>query len=336
MAVAGSSRQDPESPPGSSEQAVRPKRARANAYRCALLAVLVLAGAWRAVIALNMPCLSRDGVTFCWYARDLGEQGPAFLKEESAQQHPLFPVMILATQRAARALGAPDSPWTWQRSGQIVAWTAGMVVVVLSVVLTVQLVRVLAMPINVWLAAVLAAALAALLPLNVRLSADVMSDQVFLAFYLAGVVALVRIKARAAGFLCGGFAGLAFLTRPEGAALLIGGLAAVIAIARSMGWKVSFIRASTAIAAFLLLVGPFWGISGRLTPKKNPLEILSGEQAAAGAWRTLQGPRRSPPEMSWTRLPRPRPSRAARGAKSCTASSLPSRACTSRGFKRTM
>jgi hypothetical protein len=231
-------------------------------------------------IALSMPCLARDGVTFCWYARDLGEQGATFLKSESAQQHPLFPLMILGTHAAARSLGAADSPWTWQRSGQVVTWLAGMAVVLLSAALTVHLVRALQLPINARLAGVMAAALAALLPLNIRLSADVMSDEVLLAFYLAGVLALLRIERLSAALLCGVFAGLAFLTRPEGAGVLIGGLVAAAALLRAAGWKASLARASLVVAGFLLFAVPFWGITGRMTPKKSPLEIFGGEEIA--------------------------------------------------------
>ena len=281
MSTSPPSRRNPDPPRVAVERAVEPRHTRSVAYRYALLGILLLAGVWRLAIALSMPCLSRDGVTFCWYARDLGEQGAAFLRAESTHQHPLFPLAILGTHAAARTLGAADTPWTWQRSGQVVAWLAGMAVVALSAVLTVRLVRLLKLPIDARLAGLLAAILAALLPLNVRLSADVMSDQVLLAFYLAAVLALLRIETWTGSLLCGVFAGLAFLTRPEGAGVLIGGLAAAVALARSAGWRTSLARVSIVVVGFLLLAAPLWGVTGRLSPKKNPLEILSGEETAA-------------------------------------------------------
>ena len=67
--------------------------------------LLIVAGALllRLAMAVLMPTLSRDGVTFCWYARDLGQAGLAHLQAETTHQHPLFPAAVLAVQIMAVA-----------------------------------------------------------------------------------------------------------------------------------------------------------------------------------------------------------------------------------------
>jgi hypothetical protein len=159
-----------------------------------VLAILILAGLWRAIMAALLPAISRDGVTFCWYARDLGEQGVAYLRTPAAQQHPLFPALILAVQRPAGWLGAPDTPLTWQRSGQVVCWVAGMAVIGLTGAIAVRLVRRLGLPLDERLAALLAMLMASVLDLNTWLSSDVMSEQVHLALYLAAVLLLLKLE----------------------------------------------------------------------------------------------------------------------------------------------
>jgi len=71
------------------------------------IGILAVAGLWRAVIAITIPCISRDSVTFCEYARELGQTGIAYLRQPTTQQHPLLPICVLAGQRTARLCGAP-------------------------------------------------------------------------------------------------------------------------------------------------------------------------------------------------------------------------------------
>ncbi len=56
--------------------------------RCALTLVVILAasGLWRVAMAEAMPCISRDGALFCWYARDLGREGVGLLQTDRYDQ----------------------------------------------------------------------------------------------------------------------------------------------------------------------------------------------------------------------------------------------------------
>ena len=248
-------------------------------YTWLVLAILLLAAGWRAIVALTIPCITRDSVMFCEHGCALGERGIAYLQEPVMQQHPLFPAAVLAAQRTARLFGAADSPMTWQRSGQVVAWLAGLAVVGLAGAVTRRFVQRLELPIDARLAGCCGMLLAALLPLNVWLSAEVMSDQLHLAFYLLGVLALLKLNSAGMAFLCGIAGGLAFLTRPEGIVVVLAGLATFIA-ARRTTWRIRARHAVVMIAAFMVCALPYWLSTGTLSAKKNPLEWLHDDEVA--------------------------------------------------------
>jgi hypothetical protein len=252
-------------------------------FRLLCLGILLVAGVWRGTMALVMPVIARDGVTFCWYARDLGAGGLDYLRSAQAHQHPLYPATILVAHGVARAFGAHDSPMTWQRCGQVVSWTAGMAVVALVGVLTVRLIRRLGLPLDARLAALIAMLWTGLLDLHVWLSADAMSDEVHLVFYLGAVLLLLRVNTLPAALGCGVLSGLAFLTRPEGAVAALGGLAALWARRRELGAR-KIVRPAIGLACgFLLCAAPYWGVVGRLSAKKNVLERPPSSAAQAAA-----------------------------------------------------
>jgi hypothetical protein len=246
-----------------------------------LLALLVVAGVWRAVMAVALPVIARDGAVFCAYARALDTQGWAYLRTPEARQHPLFPVLILVVRRAAGGLGAPDTPMTWQRSGQIVSWTAGMAVIVLTGLLTTRFIRRLQLPVHEQGTVLLAMLLAAVLDHNVWLSADVMSDQVHLALYLAAACLLLKLESASTALGVGVLAGLAFLTRPEGLMPVIGGLAVLATQRKRTAWRLLSGRAVLLLLGFVVCALPYWLAVGRLSAKKDPHDWLPREDAAA-------------------------------------------------------
>lgn len=253
-----------------------------RAFRYAATGVLLVAAGWRLAMAAALPVISRDGVTFCWFARDLGTQGLSYLRDPAADQHPLFPASILTVQYIARALGAPDSPLTWQRSGQAVTLLAGLAVIALSGALTARLSRRLDLPLAPRLAALLAMALAAALDLNVWLSADVMSEQLHLAFYLGAVLLLVDgLPALRAALTCGLLAGLAFLTRQEGFVPVLAGCATLFAQRRGVPARRLAGRGLAVLAGFLVLALPYWVTVGRFSPKKDVFDWFRPHSPAA-------------------------------------------------------
>lgn len=277
-----------EAPPGQPHTQTLPRKPDVRAHaplsrRAAGIAaavILVVGGVWRAVLAFELPAVSRDGVVFIQYARALGEHGPAFLRDPSAQQHPLFPILLLAGQRLAAAAGAPDTPILWQTVGQVICWIAGMAVVVLCGAIATRLTVELALPLDRRVAALGAMALAALLDFNQWLSADVMSDQVHLALYLGAVLLALRLASVARAAACGMLTGLAFLTRQEGFLPLIAALFAMLLMMQRVGWRAATARSAALVVGFVLLAGPYWATVGRFSTKKDPAEWFGGERAS--------------------------------------------------------
>jgi len=244
--------------------------------------ILLLALVWRLSLAAAMPVLSRDGVTFCWYARALGSEGLDWLRSPHAQQHPLFPALLLAVQRALAAAGVAEGPLAWQYAGQSVALAAGLVVIALTAILTWRLIRLLALPLSARSAAIFAALLTALLPLNTWLAADVMSDQVHLAFYLAAVVLLLRLDRARVALAAGLLTGLAFLTRQEGIVPLAAGVIGLLRAAPPPPRRTLAARTFALLAGFLVLAVPYWALIGGFSQKKDPLRWLRPSQPTAG------------------------------------------------------
>jgi hypothetical protein len=268
----------------------RARRAAGAAAARPLAAVLLLALAWRLVLAWQMPCIARDGVNFCTLAQRLDREGPSALRDESFEQHPLYPAALLGIVRLGAAVGADrGDPWVWQRAGQAVALLAGMAVVGLAAALAARIARRLEPGAPAGRAAVFAALLAALAPLNTGLSADVMSDPLHLAFYLAALLALIRPGRLGSLTGCGALAGLAFLTRPEGA---LPALVAPLVALRTTGlaWPRRILHGTAAPLAFAAVALPYAAYVGKLSPKleKQGVEefraALPGGDPVVAAW----------------------------------------------------
>lgn len=249
-----------------------------RAARYALVIILTAAGAIRVGTALLMPVISRDGVMYCWQARDLGLRSVELLATREYEQHPLFAAAILGVQRIARVFGMEDSALTWQRSAQFLTLVSGLAVVALTYVLTLRLVDSLRMTFPRHQSALAAAAIAALLPLNVWLSADVMSEQLFLVPFLGALLvgcgALGTTAACGAGLL----SGVAFLARPEGVVPLL-----AICVAALRGQSTARRRAlcvAQLVLSFSVAAGPYVALSGRFSPKFAKEVVSARDQEA--------------------------------------------------------
>jgi 4-amino-4-deoxy-L-arabinose transferase-like glycosyltransferase len=119
-------------------------------------------------------------------------------------------------------------------------------------------------------AARLAAWIVALHPWAVDFSADVMSDGLYVGFFLVAFAAMARAVEHPnvwAALGCGLASGLAYLVRPEGAGLLVAGV--LLLIARGWADRAQRGRVVAACAAMLLagavLILPFVGMVGQQT-----------------------------------------------------------------------
>lgn len=261
----------------------------------ALAGVAALAVLWRLALAAQMPCMSRDGVNFCWLAQALAERGVAALRDPTMEQHPLFPAAIAAAHRALRLAGAPESPLAWQRAGQAVAMVAGVLLIAVSGLLAAAVagtgrreergfVRLGDPP----TAARWAFAMAAVMPLYCTISTDVLSESLHLLFYVAAAVALTHVGSFGSAAMLGLLAALAFLTRPEGGAPLAAG--AVVLALRGVSERRAkpLLAAALAVAVFAAVVAPYCAAIGTLTPKLRKETV---EEFVPGvAWKATLGP----------------------------------------------
>lgn len=253
-------------------------------FLLAAAAIILGGGAWRAVLAERMPCLARDGVLYIDFARTMEHDGlKSALRDARFQQHPLFSVTTLLVHRAMRLAGMADTPMTWQRAGQAVAWLSGTVLIIACGWLASRVRSDLQIEMPATRAVLISMVLAALLPLNTWLSADVMSDQLHGLLYVLAIAAGLRAgQSVRAAVLTGLLGGLAFLVRPEGMVVcLAAGLSLLVWPRRPV--RQTLLRGGCLVAAFLLLVCPYWLTIGGLTPKLGK-ETVDGFRTVIGGF----------------------------------------------------
>lgn len=304
-----------------------------------MLAIVLLAGLWRIALAVAMPCISRDGVTYITLARMLEDRGVSALRAPEFDQHPLYPAALLGAHRLARVFGATDSPLSWQRAGQTVSVFCGCLAVLATGMLARRLASRLYGPptdsstgyASRQAAGVWSVGLGALLPLSAYLSADVMSDTLHLALFLAAAGMAVAPPTMLRGVAAGALSGLAFLVRPEGAVIAATAIAALLTSARRAATPVSGPkpddgpdafrvdrklepwrqRASCALAVvvgFCLVAGPYWIALGQFSTKLDKQTVEEFVAAMFASPAQFAGPARAalvrePVDAGWS-LPR--------------------------------
>lgn len=249
-----------------------------------LLAVLILAVAagWRVTLAVAMPCLARDGVLYIDFAKAMTSTGLDALRDPRFEQHPLYSAAIAGAHWFWLACGGDDWPLGWQRVGQGVAILAGLLVVGLCGLLGRRMAQRLGYAAEAGAVGLIAMLVAALLPLNTWLSADVMSDELHAALFLACIGLGLGVQRPAVAVVAGLAGGLAFLARPEGAVavLLIGSALWFARPGPRQVWRrvVLFV---CMLAGFLLMAAPYWAALGELSPKVRKQTIEEFQSAAA-------------------------------------------------------
>jgi 4-amino-4-deoxy-L-arabinose transferase-like glycosyltransferase len=207
----------------------------------------------RALVAVRTQVIFDDGPDFIAIARAMarGDFGSAL----AHPFHPLYSMLIWLTPGSAGSEEAVGVGWS-----------------VMAGVATVLLLWWLLRPLFGPRVAVTGALLLAAHPYAVRISADVQSDTVYLAFFLLGLGLVQRAGARAdAGlaFAAGVASSLAYLTRPEGVGILAIGIAAM-----SGGWVQGRFTASRLAACASALLGGFGLLA---LPYMRVIWVLSGE-----------------------------------------------------------
>jgi hypothetical protein len=219
-------------------------------------------------LAAHTEVMFADGLRYIALARTI-DQGSLKAGLSHAVDHPVYSAAIVA---AHHLLGG-NQPQDWQTAGQVAAVIAGVLLVIPLYLLVLEL---QGAP-SAWLACLITF----LVPLTGHVLADVLSESTFLLFWTAGCWTALRFlrQGRTTWLLpTTVFAGLAYLTRPEGLLLpvALGGtllLMLVVPFTRLEWphWKraVGFLFVGSA-----LLVGPYVALKGGIGTKPAVARLL--------------------------------------------------------------
>ncbi|MBX7102871.1 MAG: glycosyltransferase family 39 protein [Gemmataceae bacterium] len=194
----------------------------------------------------------------------------------TSQQPPGYPLAILATSWPIRAVSGGPTPENMALAAQIASCLFGVLLVVPMVGFGTEIID--------RRFGLASAALFQCLPAWVRFTSDGLSEAMFLFFIAVGLWAAARSfrTGSAWSFLETGLAaGMAFLTRPEGAELA-GAVAVVIvgaACLARVSWTSSTVSMASLAIGFLILAGPFVVATGRITNKPTGRFLLGDPTA---------------------------------------------------------
>jgi hypothetical protein len=238
-----------------------------------ILVLIALSAAIHAWLIRHTEVAARDSIGFIRYAWELEHQPwPEVLRH--SHQHPGYPVALLAVSRVLRTCVAGPQARVYQLSAQLTSVIAGMLLVIPMYLLGILLLNRSA---GFW-----GAALFQCLPISSRLMADGLSEATFLFFsataLLWGVLALQR-PTKISYALCGGFGALAYLTRPEGALIVIAaGLVLLASQARRAWrrpWRPWILDGAVLAGSAIIIASPYCITVGGITTKPTPQMILS-------------------------------------------------------------
>ncbi len=231
-----------------------------------MMGVLLLAGVIRGGLIAREDCISRDGVHFVTFSKQLQEDPVRWMKITTKQ--PGYSLMLEWTHRMIGPALGGDTPVGWQRCGQVIALLGGVAVCGCVFVLTRRLFD--------ERFAALAGVLCAFWPQGAVLSADVLSDMPHLGMYLLAVLFADRMLgggrlggAIGAGLLAAG----AYWLRQE-AIGLVAAIGLCLFLERSIQPKRRVLLATAFAACFIAGVAPYSMMVGRVMPNKNPGDML--------------------------------------------------------------
>jgi len=244
-------------------------------------AIVLLAALVRVHAASRLECVSRDGVHFVEFAKQLAADPVAAMKGTSKQ--PGYSYLLLGAMRLLGGDSTSNDPTLWLRAGQMVSVIGGVAACVLIYFLTRRLFEPML--------AGIAGLFSALWPQGAELSGDVLSDMPHLALYLAALLAGLRAlehtdcMRRMTGWAaaCGALAGAAYWLRQEalGAAIAVG---AVLVLGSTRGRRGRAVFAAlTVVTAFGIVASPPSLITGNIMPNKNLGDLLFGESAVSAS-----------------------------------------------------
>jgi hypothetical protein len=235
--------------------------------------LLLVGGTVKGWLLARSQVLARDGVGYIEYAARL-EQEPLGQVLRTEQQHPLYPLSVLAVHRMTLPFtGDQPASLHWQFSAQLANLIAGVLLAVPMYFLGKELFD---RRVGFW-----GALLFQVLPVPARVTADTLTEGTYLLWVaMALLLAVQGLRTRSLHWfiLAGLSGGLAYLVRPEGALIIV--LTGVVLLFMQVvrAWRMPWSQAAKcAISLGLagaLTAAPYWYTIGGLTNKPSSLEFL--------------------------------------------------------------
>jgi hypothetical protein len=251
---------------------------RGRDFRLVLL-LLVLAGGIRAWVVCRTEVISRDCIIFIDYALQF-ERRPWNEVLRTNHQHPGYPLSLLAVSVPVRHwLGT--TPAAMQLSAQLAGALPGVLLVIPMFFLGTELMG--------RRAAFWGTILFQCLPVSGRILSDGLSEPLFLLLVTTALWLAVRgLRSPSAWrFLgCGLFSGLAYLTRPEGAVVVVAAglffLVHALVPSWRRGWRWTLRSGASVVVPALVVGGPYVLVIHHLTnkPSENIVKPVRRQAAA--------------------------------------------------------
>jgi hypothetical protein len=244
-------------------------------------------------LASGTEVMFADGLRYVAQAQKI-ERGWWSEAVAHAVDHPVYPLAVAAVHR----LWGENSPIAWQSAAQVASTIAGVLLVVPIYLLALEFYGAQ----TAWLACLLTF----LVPLTGHVLADVLAEGTFLLFWMTGCWTALRFlsEGRQSWLVATvAFAGLAYMTRPEGLLLSVA-LAATLGliVCRSSlrfswaAWRRSILLL---VAGPLLIAGPYIAIRGSIGTKPAVARLL-GVSAQSHAMAVERERPLDPDQSTWT------------------------------------
>jgi hypothetical protein len=247
-----------------------------------LLALLLLvAFGLRAWQITHTEVAARDSIGFIRQAWRLREQ-PLQDVLRSSEQHPGYPMMVVAVSWPVRQIVDGSDAARMQLSAQLTSAIAGALLVIPMFFLGKAHFN---RSVGFW-----AALLFQVLPTSSRVMADGLSEGTFLLFAATGLwlgVIGLRGRSKVLFGLAGLAGGFAYLTRPEGAAVVAATGTVLLGMQVKKTWRRSWVQMAACgvclLTGWAVVGGPYMAITGKFTIKNTGNQIAHVNKTVSDA-----------------------------------------------------
>jgi hypothetical protein len=219
---------------------------------------------------------SRDSIGYQRYAWELEQDNWKHVLQKNVH-HPLYPLSILAISAPVRQVVGGSELTVMQLSAQLASGLAGILLVIPMFFLGKELFD---RTVGFW-----ASAIFQCLPVEARVMSDALSESLFL--LMSATALLLAVRAFRTGSwrqfgLCGLFAGLAYLTRPEGILIVAAVIFVLVARQLMVAGQASRIAKSLAslIIGLAILAGPYMAMIRGFSNKTTTQDVLQNVRRA--------------------------------------------------------